>query len=266
MLKKTLKKVYLGCREVPATWFADSSKIQNIYHASIQKTGSQWIKTIFKDKRIQKYTGLAVYPQHRYEWGEFHRRFPKYTFVPGLYIPYSLYEEIEKPKKYKTIYIVRDPRNIIVSWYYSMLKTHVIIGKVLKHRLQLQSLSFEEGINYCIKAQQLQLAFVRDWIQNQEDPNLLIVKFEDLISYPEAHYKSIFNYCNIDIPDFILESVIADYTKEKMREKDLNKRLDNSESHYKKQNSDWREVFTKNHEDLFYQITGNLIDILGYKR
>jgi hypothetical protein len=51
-----------------------------------------------------------------------------------------------------------------------------------------------------------------------------------------------------------------------MREKDLNKRLDNSESHYKKQNSDWREVFTKNHEDLFYQITGNLIDILGYKR
>lgn len=266
MLKKRLKKLYLHCREITKTCLTDSSKTQNVYHASIQKTGSQWLKEIFQDKRIQKYTGLAVYPQHRYEWGEFKKRFPKYTFVPGLYIPYSLYEEIEKPERYKTIYIVRDPRNIVISWYYSMLETHGIMGKVSKHRLQLKSLSFEEGIAYCIKSQQLQLSFVRDWIQNQNDPNVLIIKFENLISSPEIQYKNIFKHCNIYIPDSILDNVIADYTKDKMREKDLNKRLDSSKSHYRNQNSDWREVFTKEHENLFYQITGNLIDLLGYKR
>jgi len=47
---------------------------------------------------------------------------------------YDLYEEIQKPERYRTIYVQRDPRDVIVSWYWSMLETHVLMGKVGKYR------------------------------------------------------------------------------------------------------------------------------------
>jgi hypothetical protein len=101
---------------------------QNIYHASVQKTGSHWVKSIFSDPRIRRYTHLHSYPGHRYEWTEFHTRFPKYHFVPGLFISYGSYEEIRKPEHYKTFYIIRDPRDIVVSGYCSIRVPHRLAG------------------------------------------------------------------------------------------------------------------------------------------
>lgn len=263
-IRKKAKTFFLPVRGYVKQISLRNSQIQNVYYGCIQKTGSQWVKQIFSDFRIQKYTKLMTYPQHRYEWGEFKKQFPLYTFVPCLYISYNLYEEIKKPKSYKTFYIIRDPRNIVVSWYYSMLETHPLMGKVGKNRMILEKLSFEEGISYCIEALQLKFSFMRDWMQNQSDPNVLILKFEDLTKEPEPYFKNFFSHCEIDIPDEIIYSVISDYSKEKMREKDLNKRQQKSESHYRKKSSTWQDVFTEEHKRLFTDINGNLIDILDY--
>jgi endonuclease III-like uncharacterized protein len=80
------KKSYSKIRGSFQNLIRKENSTQNIYHASIQKTASQWIKAIFNDQRIKKHTNLFTYPQHRYEWDDFHKKFPKYTFVSGLYI------------------------------------------------------------------------------------------------------------------------------------------------------------------------------------
>lgn len=245
--------------------FFHKGPVDNIYFATIQKAGSQYIKNVFDDKRIRNHTKLMTYPQQRYEWDEFQKIFPKGAFVPGLYISYDLYDEIIKPSRYKTFYVMRDPRNIVVSWYHSMLKTHKIMGKVGRHRKDCQRLSFEDGLHYSIDALAIKFMAMRTWKINENDPSLLILKFESLKNDPLFSFKKIFEHCNVIIPEETLQAVLADYTKNKMRKKDLATRKDKAESHYRWKGSDFRDSFNHAHLEHFKQVTGNLVEYLGYE-
>jgi len=245
------------------------SNPQNIYHASVQKTGSHWVKSVFSDPRIRTYTRLATYPGHRYEWDEFHKRFPRYHFVPGLFISYGSYEEIEKPDRYKTFYVIRDPRDIVVSWYFSIRDTHRLAGKVGQYRERLRSLDREEGISFCIRTLAYKFAFMRTWAYNADDPNVLMVKFENLVREPVQHWGKIFDHCGIEIPSTELRSVLGDYDKEGMRKREqkrsfLRKRSASNRSHYRKGGRNWEDLFTEKHRAMFAEINGNLLSVLGY--
>lgn len=62
-----------------------SDGVSNIYFVTVHKCGSQWIKDIFSDKKNRMATGMSVYPQHHYDINEFKVKFPRNTFIPGLY-------------------------------------------------------------------------------------------------------------------------------------------------------------------------------------
>jgi hypothetical protein len=133
-----------------------------------------------------------------------------------------------------------------------MLETHGLMGKVPKHRENLKSLSFNNGIEYSIKALYLKFSFMRSWIYNKKDPNVLIIRFEDLTKKPLKEYEKIFNYCGFNIPEDLLQNVLDDYSKERMRKNCIiNYNL---------------STFTDNHLDIFYNQTVNLVDLLGYDR
>lgn len=253
------RAVYIG-----AAPGSRSAAVENIYFATVQRSGSQWVKEIFSDRRVRARTGLATYPQHRYEWDDFHESFPRYTFVPGLYMSYDLYEEIDKPASYKTLYVLRDPRSIAVSWYWAALETHTLMGKIGKYRSDLRELDFNDGLSYSIRALAGKFTDMRTWMYHADDPHVLIVRFEDLTQDPLRCFGEIFEHCGVAMPSATLESVLDDYTKAKMRERDLRRRPDAPESHYRVRTSDHREVFTPKHYELFHEVTGDLVSLLGY--
>lgn len=238
--------------------------LNNLFMATVQKTGSQWFRAVLSDHRVQRITGLRTFRQRRYEYTEFRRRFPKGTFVPGLYMSYDLYEEIGKPDGYKTFYVLRDPRDIVVSWYWSMKDTHGLMGKVPKYRSVLQSLDFDDGLHYCIDAFHMKLACMRSWINNRGDQDVLFVRFEDMKSNPAAVLNQILNFCELEFDQKCVKKVVSDYSKERMREIDLKKRLVGSESHYRAKSSNHKYVFKDSHYDHFYSTTGDLVQVLGY--
>jgi hypothetical protein len=239
---------------------------QNVYFATLQRSGSQWVKAIFDDPRIRRHTGLVTYPQHDYDDGDFHRRFPLFTFVPGLYVPYELYELIEKPSRFRTFYLIRDTRNVVVSWYWSTLKTHPLVPVLARHRRQLQALSRQDGISYSIRALARKLHYARTWIYNADDPQLLIVRFEDLVQDPVSGFTRIFEHCGLAVPQAMLQLVLDDYSKDKMRQRDLAQRADKSESHYRFVSSDYQSDFTAAHDALFHDVAGDLLQLLGYSQ
>jgi len=248
--------------------FTHDHTLDHLFIAGMQKTGSQWLSQFFDDARIRKYTKLLKYPQHNYDAHEFHTKFPRYTFVPGLYIVYHEYWLlVKKHSNSKTIYIKRDPRDIVVSWYHSMLKTHEISPPIKIIRDDLSRLSLEEGISYCIQFLSYKLNGMRSWTElSGNDKNIHIVKFEDLTTRPNEEFKSIFMFLNIGIPDYLIEEMTTDYSKDRMRQKDLHKRKDTSESHYRTKGSHHSDVFTDEHYAMFYESTGNLVEALGYSK
>lgn len=240
--------------------------IDNLYLASIQKTGSQWIKTIFNDPRIINYTNLKMYPQHNYDSNEFHTTFPRGTFIPGLYIPYQLYQnDIKKPENYKTVYTLRDPRNLIISWYYSVLKSHKETPQILPVRKKLQSLSLEQGIEYSIKYLSYKLINFHSWVDlGSIDENVIFIKFEDITTKPYQYFSTIFTFMNIQIPDDELKTILLDYSKEKMREKEKMRNNKHKEFHYRTQVTDYKSVFTEQHYEIFENTYGNILEKLNY--
>lgn len=269
-LKKSIK---YWLRYNKFRFFAKKSHLDNLYLATIQKAGSQWLKAVFSDPRIKVYTGLTEYPQHHYDGHEFHVTFPRYTFIPGFYIAYSQYKLfLKKPENYRTLFIARDPRNIVVSWYNSTLTTHAEIPEVKVQREQLKQMTQEEGIAHGIKILANKFAELRTWYElaEDEDPNVMFIRFEDITKEPFSYFQRIFKFFGIAIPDEELKAILEDYSKENMRKRDLERRAQkedmSNQSHYRKKGSNHKQVFTEEHYKLFYGVTGDLVDVLGYER
>lgn len=237
----------------------------NIFHASIQRTGSRWIRTVFSDPRIRKHTGLRVYPQHEYEIGEFHDSFPRYTFVPGLYVNYEQYVRVDKPNFYRTFYVTREPRNVVLSWYRSMKNTHRLVNDSVRFfRNRLSSLEKEEGIKEAIRLYLVKLSYMRDWVQQAEsDPDVFVVKMEEMTGHSVESFRRIFNHCQIDIPQDVLESVLGDYDKSGMRRRN-DRRRKGEKSDYRDVSKNWRREFTERHHSIFREVNGNLVELLEY--
>ncbi len=242
----------------------------NIYYGTVQKTGTHWFKAIFDDPRIRRLSGLHSFPGHRYESDQFMTSFPRHHFVPGLFISYGLYEEIRKPADYRTFYVTRDPRNIVVSWYFSARDTHRLVGRVVIDRPALRARSFEDGLKYSIEQLAYKFSFMRSWAYAAPtDPNVLLVRFEDVTRDPFAGFRAIFDHCRIPVSDALLREVLADYTKEKMRQIDEDRpwwrqRTLSTDSHYRPEASSWRDAFTPALHEHFANVNGNLLSLLGY--
>ena len=62
----------------------------------------------------------------------------------------------------------------------------------------------------------------------------------------------------------LLKQVTENYSRDRMRSRDLNRRGDNL-SHYRSEPSKHEAVFTRRHYEFFRDITGDLLELLGYE-
>ena len=256
----------LGLRGVGSSML-QSSGVRNVYHASVQRAGSQWIKAIFADAVVRKASGLRPFPQFRYEWNEFRRSFPAKTFVPGLYMSYDLYREIKKAGVYKTFYVLRDPRDVVVSWCHAMKSSHPLMGQVETHRSRLANRTGGAEYSYCIDALQLRFAQQRSWlIGSREDDDVIMVKYEDLVADPVGVWAKIFHHCQIELDESELRALIERYSFGRMKSRDVEHRADASASHYRSGTANqWKDAFTEGNVRHFREVSGNLIEELGYE-
>ena len=110
--------------------YISRSRNNTIYHCCIQKSGSQWFKKIFSDKIIWQQNKLLSYDPGDNFLTEDHsilqklKKLPKEIIISPLYIRYSDFYKMQKPDNYKAFYIARDPRDLIISNYFSLKYSH----------------------------------------------------------------------------------------------------------------------------------------------
>ena len=240
----------------------------NIYHCTTQKTASQWIVGIFDS--LHSRTDLDTYacddtPETMSGY-HFTKPFPRWSFVTNLYIPFETYRAIPKRGSYRTFYILRDPRDIVVSWYFSTLYSHPLIGDIAFRRAELSRRSQQEGLIYGITHLDEYGVFSaqRGWIDQSDDSNVKIFRYEELAGNEQQFLRALLQHCNISVTQEEIQSLV----KAKGFEAAAGRKRgdENTKQHLRKGIAgDWHNYFDEACLETFARVTGDLVPRLGYK-
>ena len=260
---------------IPAIYKSSNT---NIYHCCVQKTGSQWIKSVLTDLMTYRYSGLTYYPYQIIMLDGYDPRaitersftepFPINKIITPLYIDYNNYANIKKLGPHKAFFVMRDPRDIVVSWYFSTKSSHVLLGgsAMYLRRQELHKLSFRDGMIYGIEYLHNAGHFtaLRSWAEAaRNESNVLLVRYEDLVASSFTVFKKLFADLDIQMPDAILADLIQAYSFKRLSGRDQGK--ENQQSHLRKGIAgDWRNHFDNEITAVFHKFTGDLVHCLGY--
>ncbi len=94
-------------------------------------------------------------------------------------------------------HVIRDPRDIIVSAYFSHLYSHDDKNwpELTKHRNQLQKVSINDGLFIEMDFSEQFLEKMYSW--NYKDPRILEIKMENLTSDPLKEFDNILRYLDL---------------------------------------------------------------------
>ena len=251
--------------------------LDNIFHCCVQKTGSQWIKAIFADKNILDITKLQIHTYQTTMPGgsdprilterTFDKPFPRNTIISPLYINFDNYRKIPKSENHRTFFIKRDPRDIVVSWYYSVKYSHAIMGQLAEYRDKLNQEDLSEGMQFAIDFLESFGLFeaLRSWCGSSSDYKILVVKYEDLIGDNSTDtFSKIFAHCQIDLNKKEQERLVEKYSFKSMSKREPGE--EDKKSHMRKGISgDWKNNFPEETKIFFKQKTDNLLQITEYE-
>jgi hypothetical protein len=194
--------------------------------------------------------------------------FPRNTIVTPLYITFENFETIPKPEGYKAFFVMRDPRDIAVSWYFSMRYSHAPMGKIPEHREELNRRPITEGILYTIEhLHNVGLfAALQSWVDApRRDENIMLLRFEDMTAPDNLNgFKEFFFHLDTRMPEVMLCQLLQDYSFERLagRKRGEEDKL----AHYRKGiHGDWRNYFDDTIIAEFKDRTGDLVIRLGYE-
>ncbi|MGX7672363.1 sulfotransferase domain-containing protein [Plantactinospora sp. DSM 117369] len=240
------------------------SEFGNIYHCTIRKTASQWVKALFSDPVVYRYSGLLPYDPRPYKW-RYPEALPPNRVVSSLFISYKGFMNLPKPDPYRAFFVLRDPRDIVVSGYFSYRSSHTAMGDVLQVRKVLQEKPFKEGLLHVIDHLAAKGTFrsLRSWATAPKTEAIGLFRYEDLTGEQQLEEVGrLMRHCGIPIPPSELAALVSRYSFSTMRRR---VEAPGSVSHYRKGKSgDWRNHFDDDVYEAFAAEVGDLVEVLGY--
>lgn len=242
--------------------------VANIYAAMSPKSGSQWAKALFDHEIVRSHSRLLTLPQLDFEFGAETRPFPPGTFVPGLYTSYEDYQRLRRPHPHRTVYIFRDPRDLVVSGYYSTIGTHREVPyRKAPHlealRTALRTMSLDLGLLYTVELGADRLVEMASWV-GVADEEVALFRLEDITANPEPEVRRMLEHCGIHLDDAELAQVLSHTSRESLQQEDLSRREPGSESHYRVDRRTYEELLKAEHYRAIESVVPGLIERLGY--
>ncbi|MFI5495855.1 sulfotransferase domain-containing protein [Actinoplanes sp. NPDC051859] len=240
------------------------SEYVNIYHCAVRKTASQWIKALFSDPIVYRHSGLPTYDPRFYNWRH-PQVCPPDRVALSLFFSRKRFDAIPKPERHRAFFVLRDPRDMVVSSYFSTRKSHAPMGDIPKVRRALEELPVKDGMLYLINhlAQKGTFKALRSWANAGESGNVRLFRYEDLTGPGQTEQvDQLMRHCGIVIPPAELSTLLHRYSFSEMNHRESAGTV----SHYRKGSpGDWRNHFDDDIQEAFARASGNLTDLLGYR-
>ncbi|HXF37674.1 MAG TPA: sulfotransferase domain-containing protein [Actinomycetota bacterium] len=256
---------------------ARRSELRNVYHCCVHKTGSQWVRKVLADPAVYRVTGLRPYayaprlpPERRnrgYHGLRFDEPLPRRTIVSPLYISVEGFRATPKPEPWRAFFVGRDPRDIVVSWYFSALRSHPTASNpgLRRTREQLEAMTEEEGLVFAIRrlAEGGLFDALRGWWTAPPE-GVLLVRYEDLIG-PEGEevWGRVLDHCDVALSPAERRELLERYSFRRLAGRPPGQEDPGSKLR-KGVAGDWRNRFSPAVRRAFAEATGDLAAALGY--
>lgn len=173
-----------------------------------------------------------------------------------------------KDVEWKGYHVVRDPRDVIVSAYFSHVKTHPTENwpRLAEFRPKLQAASKEDGI-------MMEFDFIKDVFRRLEnwdvnDARALTLRLEDISQDYVTKFREAFEFVgffDLGLSDKLFLMIMEEFSFEKMSG-GRKKGEEDTDSHYRKGvHGDWVNHFTDQHKDYFKEHHNDLLVKYGYE-
>lgn len=170
------------------------------------KCASSWIQRIVWNLTAD--CGFEYRKIGRLEVGDEARIGRELADAPGLRslgLPNARWEMVGQLPDFNGFHVVRDPRDMLVSAYFSHVKSHRIYPNTpafyVEHRERLQKASLEEGLMLELDGPMKEVfGDMAQW-RPSSDRRIVEVKMEDLTGNPAATFRSILEQTGRGIAD-----------------------------------------------------------------
>ncbi|MGH7265554.1 MAG: sulfotransferase domain-containing protein [Candidatus Rokuibacteriota bacterium] len=186
---------------------------------------------------------------------------------PGVFLPWAELEVERCRFPYRVLHVRRDPRDVLVSSYYSLKYSHVPCDDVRLWRPRLVALGEEDGL-LRLMAEHLatHVGVMLSHLDKGPAEHCLPVQFADLVREPLPHVRALLDSCGLALP----EDRLGDLVEARSYGHFSGGRapgVEDVHAHFRKGvPGDWREKFTPRVADSFRVRFGAALVRLGYER
>ena len=243
------------------------------------KCASVWIHTILKDV-CHKLSRKIEYVHSPKQFNRDLKHFIRENRIDFLTYANADIEFVSQMEDFTGFHVIRDPRDIAVSSYFSHLHSHGTDNwpALAKHREKLKNVDKSEGLF-------LDMEFIRPGFKRLENwtynlPNVMEVKMEELTRNPDNKFVEIFDFLGIldkksswltlkPKPGKISLKKLAQILRQKRFSVLSGGRKPGEEKvnhHFRKGvPGDWANHFNEDHKKYFKEKYNHLLIKLGYE-
>jgi len=169
---------------------------------------------------------------------------------------------------YRGFHVIRDPRDQLVSAYFSHRDSHVLQPWLEEQRAALRAVDHDAGLHLEMDffIMEFILGQLRDWDFN--NPRILELRFEEVTLQPERALRGAFEFVGLferGLSTERFQSIVQQHAFEAKSGGRIRGQID-EKSHYRRGVAgDWRNHFTAEHVEHFKRKYNDLLLGLGYE-
>lgn len=166
------------------------------------------------------------------------------------------------------VHIMRDPRDTLVSMYFSHRSSHALIHKEIERdRIALADLDVQEGLDYLLRESVFFRRIAReleDW--PAENRNFYETTFERLTADPGAEFAAMLSFLDLAVDSEHLDRILQRNSFSALRTEWATRHPDAEVNHYRRGKAgDWRVHLVGDVKEKFRERYGPLLVKLGYE-
>lgn len=232
----------------------------SVLHATGWRSGSQFVRLVMSDPEVTYWSGLS--PRLVRSAGDLASARGR-ILTPVYMDAGSTLDRL--PTDSFCFFVVRDPRSVIVSMYFSRLKSHPHTEQISNSREQLQQMTKADGMRYIADDYRKIARLTQSWVSAANNNRATIYRFEDLTGSEQAGtWASLLHAADIRMPESSLARVLNRYSFESLSGRARG--AERVEAKYRAgSQSSWRSHLSGPELDYVMALWGDLIDALGYQ-